>query len=113
MGPIKEKERNGTNKEKERNGVRVHQGGKIVVGILQKAERIPGLGRELSVETGYWIIIGKGMMNSGDKMMIVLWWLRKGKDYDNNNNSNNNYLRVLRICFWLLVEWYHSISNGF
>jgi len=103
MGPIE---------GKERNGVRVHQGGKMIVGILQKAERILGLGRELSVEIGYWII-WKEMMNSGDKMMIVPWWLRKGKDDDNNNNSNDNYLRVLRVCFWLLVEWYHSISSGF
>ena len=85
MGPIK---------EKKRNGVRVLQGGKIIVGILQKAERILELERELSVEIGYWII-QKGMMDSGDRMMIVLWWLRKGKDDDNNNNSNNNYLRVL------------------
>ena len=67
----------GSIKEKGRNRVRVHQGGKIIVGILQKTERILGLGREPSVERGYWII-RKGMMNSGDRMMIVLWWLRKG-----------------------------------
>ena len=81
-------------------------------GSIGNEWRILGLGRELSVEMGYWII-RKGEMNGGDRMMIVLWWLRKGKDDDNNHNSNNNCLRMLRVCFWLLVEWYHSMSSGF